>query len=129
MVRAIGVDHIVLNVNDAEAMMAWYRDELGLEPLRVDDWRRGRVPFISLRVDATTIIDLFQAERTGENMDHVALVVEPTDLDALVASGRFEIEWGPVSLFGAQGQGWGVYLRDPEGNRVELRHYGATAAG
>jgi hypothetical protein len=57
------------------------------------------------------------------NVDHLALVVEGVDLDALAASGRFEIEMGPADLFGAQGTGRGVYLRDPDGNRVELRAY------
>jgi catechol 2,3-dioxygenase-like lactoylglutathione lyase family enzyme len=95
----------------------------------VEEWRRGEVPFLSLRANAATIIDLFQAERTGDNVDHVALLVEPVDLDVLVASGRFEVEGGPMQLFGAQGTGWGIYVRDPDGNRVELRHYGETAAG
>jgi catechol 2,3-dioxygenase-like lactoylglutathione lyase family enzyme len=129
MVRTVGIDHVVLNVRDAEISLAWYRDELGLEPLRVEEWRRGEVPFLSLRANAATIIDLFQAERTGDNVDHVALLVEPVDLDVLVASGRFEVEGGPMQLFGAQGTGWGIYVRDPDGNRVELRHYGETAAG
>ncbi len=129
MVRAVGIDHVVLNVRDAEISLAWYRDELGLEPLRVEEWRRGEVPFLSLRANGATIIDLFQAERTGDNVDHVALLVEPVDLDALVESGRFEVEGAPMQLFGAQGTGWGIYVRDPDGNRVELRHYGETAAG
>jgi catechol 2,3-dioxygenase-like lactoylglutathione lyase family enzyme len=129
MVRAIGIDHVVLNVSDGERAMAWYRDELGLEPVRLEEWRRGDAPFISMRANGATVIDLFVTERTGVNADHVAFLVEPIDLDALAASGRFEVEMGPASLFGAQGQGWGVYVRDPDGNRVEIRHYGETAGG
>jgi hypothetical protein len=51
-------------------------------------------------------------------------VIEPTDLDALAASGRFEVVGGPAQLFGARGEGVGMYVRDPDGNVVELRHYG-----
>ena len=64
-----------------------------------------------------------QGERTGENVNHVALVVDDVDLDALADSGRFEIEMGPADLFGARGTGRGLYIKDPAGNRVELRTY------
>jgi hypothetical protein len=56
-------------------------------------------------------------------VNHVALVVDDVDLDALAASGRFTIEMGPADLFGAQGTGRGLYIKDPDGNRVELRTY------
>jgi glyoxylase I family protein len=118
-----GIDHIVLNADDVEGLVAWYAGELGLEVLRLDEWRRGEVPFVSLRVDAGTIIDVFRAARTGENMNHVAFVVTDVDLDALAASGRFEVVAGPADLFGARGDGRGFYFHDPAGNLVELRTY------
>jgi catechol 2,3-dioxygenase-like lactoylglutathione lyase family enzyme len=124
MVKAVGLDHVVLNVADVERSLAWYCGELGLEGVRVDEWRRGEVPFASVRVDDHTIIDLLQTDRTGQNVDHVCLVVEPTDLEAVKASGRFEVLSGPARRFGAQGDGTSLYVRDPDGNTVELRHYG-----
>lgn len=119
--RVVELDHIVLNVTDVERSLQWWTDLLGMEGVRVDEWRAGTAPFVSVRVNADTIIDLQTAERTGENMNHVALVVEDVDLDALVADERFAIERGPRDLFGARGIGRGVYLRDPDGNGVELR--------
>ena len=124
--RVTDIDHIVLNCADVEKELAWWRDELGLAPLRVDEWRRKEVPFVSVRVNAGTIIDLFEAARSGENLNHVALTVEDVDLDALAASGRFDVIGGPSRLFGARGTGTGLYVRDPEGNVVELRTYGST---
>ncbi|HMG27456.1 MAG TPA: VOC family protein [Acidimicrobiia bacterium] len=123
MVKAVGLDHVVLNVADVERSIAWYCDELGLEPLRVDEWRRGEVIFPSLRVDEGTIIDLLPADRTGQNVDHVCLVIEPEDLQALEASGRFQVVSGPDRRFGARGDGTSLYVLDPDGNLVELRHY------
>jgi catechol 2,3-dioxygenase-like lactoylglutathione lyase family enzyme len=126
MVRTIGIDHYVLMVADVERSLAWYQEHLSLEPQRVDEWRRGEVLFPSLRIDAGSVIDLLASERTGENVNHVALVVDPsTDLDALAASGDFEVTGGPADLWGAQGMGRGVYVRDPDGNTVELRTYPA----
>ncbi|WP_300015513.1 VOC family protein [Pseudonocardia sp.] len=117
--RVTGLDHIVLISPDAERLIAWYSGVLGLEPVRLEQWRAGEVPFASLRVDATTIIDVLTGERSGTNVEHMALVVE-ADLDALAAEHGVA---APRSLFGAQGQGSGIYLRDPDGNGVELRTY------
>lgn len=121
-VRAVSVDHYVLVCSDVETMLAWYRDRLGLEPVRLDEWRAGDAPFPSLRVDDTTIVDLLAGVRTGENVNHVAFVVDD-DVDSLAASGEFDVVGGPADLFGARGVGRGIYVRDPEANLVELRNY------
>jgi catechol 2,3-dioxygenase-like lactoylglutathione lyase family enzyme len=123
VVRVRGIDHVVVVTPDPERALAFYCGTLGLEPLRVDEWRRGEVLFPSARVSAETILDFLAGERTGENVNHVALLVEPVDLDALAGSGDVEVVGGPADLFGAQGQGRGLYIRDPDGNTVELRCY------
>jgi glyoxylase I family protein len=122
-VRLTAPDHLVLVSADPERLVRWYRDELGLVPERLQEWRSGKVPFVSLRVSPTFLIDVAAGERSGVNVDHVAVVVEDVDLDHLAASGRFDVEMGPADLFGARGVGRGLYLRDPDGNRVELRTY------
>jgi catechol 2,3-dioxygenase-like lactoylglutathione lyase family enzyme len=119
-----GLDHIVLNVADVERSLSFYVDQLGLQPVRVEEWRRQQVPFPSARVDASTIIDLLRTPRTGENANHFCLVVDPTDFDSIKASGRFEVVDGPGRRYGAQGDGTSLYVRDPDDNVVELRYYG-----
>jgi catechol 2,3-dioxygenase-like lactoylglutathione lyase family enzyme len=122
-VRVVALDHVVLDVADVERSLAFYCDELGLAPERVGQWRRGEILFPSVRVDAHTIIDLLAAPRSGENADHLCLVVEPVDLEAVKSSGRFEVVDGPATRFGARGDGTSLYVQDPDGNTVELRHY------
>jgi catechol 2,3-dioxygenase-like lactoylglutathione lyase family enzyme len=122
-VRFVGPDHLVLVSPDPERLVAWYRDELGIRPERLEEWRAKQVLFVSLRVSPTFLIDVLEGERTGTNVDHVALLVDGVDLDELATSGRFDVEMGPADLFGAQGTGRGLYIRDPDGNRVELRTY------
>jgi len=124
-VQVIGFDHVVLRCADVDASLAFYCDELGLEPDRVDEWRRGEVFFPSARVDATTLIDLFPAPPAdGErepNVDHICLVVQSADLDALAE--RFPGSRRADALYGAQGMASSLYVHDPDGNTVELRSY------
>lgn len=121
VVHVTGFDHLVLRTGDVERLLDFYVGTLGLAPLRLEEWRRGEVPFPSVRVTPTTIIDLFPAERDGTNMDHFCLVVEPTDLDALAAA--FPGSRRGDDLFGAQGSTSSLYVQDPDGNTVELRCY------
>ena len=123
-VRVIGVDHLVLNVADVERSLSFYCDKLGLTPERLEEWRRGETRIPSVRVNPTTIIDLVAAPRAQGNVDHFCLVVEETDLEALAGSGEFDVDQGAVRRYGAQGYGTSLYVRDPDGNSVELRYYG-----
>lgn len=128
--RVIALDHIVLKCADVDTTLAWYLDVLGLQPVRVEEWRRGEAPFPSVRVDDGTILDLVRAgagagagDDDDGRLDHFCLVVEPIDLAAVAGSGRFEVLEGPVSRYGARGDGTSIYVRDPDGAVVELRHY------
>lgn len=125
-VTVTGFDHVVLRVADVERSLAFYLDELGLSPVRVDLWRSGQAPFPSVRVASDVIIDLIAApaEHSGnENVDHICLVVAPTDWDAVIARGVFEVVDGPDTRYGARGDGQSLYIRDPDRNVVELRYY------
>jgi catechol 2,3-dioxygenase-like lactoylglutathione lyase family enzyme len=121
-VPVIGFDHLVLNVADARRSVRFYVQVLGLAPERVDEWEAGEAPFPSVRVDATTVIDIMELDRGGENVDHLCLVVDD-DIDALAGREDLHVQVGPVDRWGAQGVARSVYLRDPDGNLVELRRY------
>lgn len=122
--RVLGFDHLVLNVADVRRSLDFYVGTLGLTPERVDEWEAGQVFFPSVRVDATTVLDLVQLERSGHNVDHLCLVVAD-DVDELAARDDLVIEDGPGERWGAQGNARSIYLRDPDGNLVELRRYPA----
>ncbi|MFP8960701.1 VOC family protein [Streptomyces nanhaiensis] len=121
--RVIAFDHLVLNVEDVERSLGFYCGPLGLEPVRVEEWRAGKAPFPSVRVSDTTIIDLVAGPRDGSNVDHICLVVEPLDWQEVVDSGALTVVDGPGPRFGARGTAQSVYVLDPDGNTVELRWY------
>ncbi|MFF8533887.1 VOC family protein [Streptomyces sp. SAS_267] len=121
--RVKAFDHLVLNVEDVERSLDFYTGLLGLEPVRVAEWRSGQAPFPSVRITAETIIDLITHTPGGSNVDHICLTVEPLDWDQVIASGSFTVLEGPVERFGARGNATSVYVQDPDGNTVELRWY------
>lgn len=123
-------DHLVITCSDVDASLAWYRDVLGLAAVREAEWRAGAAPFPSVRVSAETIIDL--VPRAGEygqrNVDHLCLVADRASVDAIVADAAsaaptFRVVDGPGRRFGARGDGWSVYVTDPDDNVVEIRSY------
>lgn len=124
------IDHIVLKSPDVENSLAFYCGVLGLEGVRVDEWREGKNRFPSVRITGDTIIDIFpsddpSAEAAGQQLDHYCLVVEANALDGLLEKvTAFGIEPGPKqSRWGARGRGESSYLVGPEGVTIELRHY------
>ena len=123
VVQVTGLDHAVLCVADVEVAVRWYDEELGLSAERLEEWRRGEVPFVSLRVDGTTLIDLIERAPDGTNVDHLAFVTDRAGFDQFCERHRADIEMGPRPLFGARGVGDGAYVRDPDGHRIEVRTY------
>ena len=130
MIRPSGIDHIVLRVRDADAMAAFYIDIVGCTLER----RRDDIGLVQLRA-GRSLIDLVPVDgklgraggaapgAQGRNLDHFCLRVEPFDARAirafLAANG---CDAGEVERrFGAEGEGPSIYVRDPEGNTVELK--------
>ena len=128
----VGLDHIVVNARDVENAIEFYRDVLGMEILRLDEFREGKVGFVSARVSAEAIIDI-RPDPSGDNVtpnvDHYCLVLGPTDMKQLhsdLKAKGVKIEESVRPAWGAQGYGEQFKIWDPEGNKIELRCYAAT---
>lgn len=50
-------------------------------------------------------------------------MVEPLDWQAVINAGSLEVIDGPADRYGARGNGQSIYVRDPDGNVIELRWY------
>jgi len=115
-----GIDHVVLRVRDMQAMRRFYCDVLGAVHVAY----RPEFRMSHLRAGAA-MIDLVEADAPpgGQNMDHLCLRVEPFDQEAIVAHLRaHDVAIGEIrERFGAEGNGTSIYVRDPEGNVVELK--------
>jgi catechol 2,3-dioxygenase-like lactoylglutathione lyase family enzyme len=129
------MDHIVLNVEDVEKMISFYSEILMMPPERLEEYRAGKVPFPSVRLNADTIIDLFpknmwqKGARDGQgfgNLNHFCIALNQKAWEDLVErlhANVVAIEEGPVPRWGAHGNGTSVYFRDPQDNLIEARYY------
>ena len=125
-----GIDHIVLRVADLARAIGFYcgvlgcREERRIEALGLVQLRAGS-GLIDL-VDVSGALGRVGGPPPGEsarNMDHFALQLASFDEDGLRAElAAAGIEAGEVGeRYGAQGVGPSLYIRDPDGNVVELK--------
>lgn len=129
------MDHIVLNVIDDDVMLRFYTEVLELEPERVAEYRSGKVPFPSVRLNPDTIFDLFPKRLWEDSTDsgkgfrrlnHFCMSMDKNNWDGLcerLKTHDVDIEEGPVTRWGAHGAGTSIYFRDPEGTLIEARYY------
>src|SRR5436305_2957253 len=102
MLRVSKLDHIVLNVRDIDRSLDFYSRVLGLEAERVEEYRAGKIGFPSVRVNRSTVIDLFplanDAPARSENLNHFCLVWEDDEVETVIDDVRahgVEIERPP----------------------------------
>lgn len=124
------IDHIVLEVADAETSAAFYQEVVGLAPVRLDEFRAGKVPFPSLRIDEGSLIDLFPRRMwrgpAAHNPNHLCLATTAQELAALkrrLAERSIAITRSDDHNFGALGFGRSIYFDDPDGISIEVRDY------
>lgn len=131
--KITALDHIVLNVADIDRSLEFYIAVLGLKGERLDEFKSGKVGFPSVRINESTIIDLFPAkgnapsgEKNNGNLNHFCLVVDRSDFAAALEElkrHQIALRQGPVSRWGARGRATSVYFLDPDGNEIEIRAY------
>ena len=119
--------HLVLTVRDLEATCAFYETVLGM---RRERFGEGRMALHFGRQK----INLHQAGREFEpkarkptpgSADLCFLAATPiAEVVAHLEARGVAIEDGPVARTGAQGPITSVYLRDPDGNLIEVSHPG-----
>ncbi|HEX3481006.1 MAG TPA: VOC family protein [Kofleriaceae bacterium] len=126
----IRIDHVVLEVTDPERSVAFYEEIVGLAPVRLDEFRAGAVKFPSLRIDDSSLIDLFPRAMwhgsAPSNPNHLCLATTTEALAAL--RGRLAARSIPITRsddhnFGARGFGRSIYFDDPDGISIEVRDY------
>jgi glyoxylase I family protein len=127
-VKVKELDHVVLRCRDQARALDFYTRVLGLEEERRVDG------LVQLRAGAS-MIDLVPADDrptpAGRNMEHFCVGVDAADMDELARALRdLEVEVideTAMTRYGARGMGLSIYIRDTEGNVVELKQMPRSA--
>ncbi len=124
------IDHVVLRVRDLESSLRFYVDVLGCREER----RIEKIGLIQLRAGAS-LVDLVPVDKPlgraggaapgdqGRNVDHIAFRIVSLDPEPVLAwLAEHGLEASEIDVrYGAEGYGPSLYLRDPDGNVIELR--------
>lgn len=122
------IDHVVLTCSDLEATAAWYEKALGMVREEFQDAQKR----VALKFGRQKI-NLHQAGREFSPRARIALpgsadlcFITETPIETVVAhlaACGVAIEVGPAPKVGALGAMTSVYMRDPDGNLIEVSRY------
>jgi len=120
------IDHLVLTVADPDATIDFYTRVLGMRVATFGDGRKA-LHFGTSKINIHQAGREFEpkAARPAPGTADLCFVTEqplPEVVAELRAAG-VPIEEGPVDRTGATGPITSVYLRDPDGNLLELSNY------
>jgi catechol 2,3-dioxygenase-like lactoylglutathione lyase family enzyme len=117
------LDHLVLTVRDIDQTIAFYVGVLGMREEAFGDGRRalhfGDQKLNLHQVDAP--IEPNAAHATAGSADLCFLTRTPVEgVVRVLEEHGIDVEQGPVERAGATGGLLSVYVRDPDGNLVEI---------
>ena len=119
------LDHLVLTVSDLDATVRFYCDGLGMEARRFGPNReRVALHYGDQKINLHEVGKEFEpkADRpTPSSGDLCFLTDEPVNtLKAKLEADGLAVFEGPVERTGAKAKLLSLYLRDPDGNLIEI---------
>ena len=119
-------DHIVLTVADIDATVRWYQQVLGMEAVTFGNDRRA-LAFGDHKINLHQYGHEFEPKATHPTPGSADIcLISDTPLSDVVSDLQtlgIPIEEGPVDRTGATGTIRSVYVRDPDGNLIEISNY------
>ena len=116
------LDHLVLTVRDMKAAVKFYTDVLGMEAVQLGN--RKAMQFGDCRINLHQHGDEIHphaAQPVPGSTDFCLITDIPLEqVINHVASCGIKIITGPVHRSGAAGNILSIYLRDPDGNLIEI---------
>ncbi len=123
-------DHLVLTVSNVEATVAFYATALGMEPVSFGAGRQalafGQQKINLHPADAPLMPHATRPTPGSADLCLITCTPIPEVMAHLKGLG-LAIEKGPVLRTGAVGPITSVYVRDPDGNLIEVSTYDGTS--
>ena len=123
-----GLDHLVLTVTDLDQTAGFYQRVLGMRPVIFGAGRRA-LEFGTSKINlhqAGQEITPHAAQPTRGRADLCLITTTPPgEVLAHLDAQHVPVEDGPVPRTGARGPITSIYIRDPDGNLIEIASYPA----
>jgi catechol 2,3-dioxygenase-like lactoylglutathione lyase family enzyme len=119
------LDHLVLTVGSIPATVTFYETALGLRAVTFGPGRTA-LAFGEQKINLHQADRTFEPKATNPTPGSADLCFVVDDLDvarARLAAAGVAVEEGPVARTGALGSVSSIYIRDPDGNLIELSAY------
>lgn len=127
---ALGIDHLVLTVEDVDRTCSFYETALGAT-VRTFDGGRTALHIGDQKINLHPAGDEYEphAERPVPGSGDFCVYTNRSlsAVQAHLDDHDIPLELGPVEKTGARGQMRSLYVRDPDGNLVEISRYEADA--
>jgi len=124
------LDHLVLTVRDLDATIAFYTRVLGMQAVSFGLQGRKALSFGNQKINLHQAGKEFEPKAlkpTPGSADLCFVTTVPlAEVQAHLAAQGVAVEEGPVARTGAVGPITSVYVRDPDGNLIEISNYGAA---
>lgn len=121
--KVTALDHLVLTVSDIKASMAFYQEVLGMEAVLFAKGRQA-LRFGRQKINLHQAGAEFEphAKQPVPGSADLCLLIEGSMDEAIkqLQQSGVTIEEGPVERTGASGPLLSLYIRDPDGNLIEL---------
>jgi catechol 2,3-dioxygenase-like lactoylglutathione lyase family enzyme len=125
----VGLDHLVLTVQDLSTTISFYTKVLGMSVVKFGpEGSRTALQFGDQKINLHLKGKEFKphaANPTNGSGDFCFVTQTPlSKWEEHLVSLKVEIEEGPVPRTGAKGPMTSIYLRDPDFNLLEIAFYG-----
>ena len=127
------IDHVVLTCRDVAASIRFYTEVLGMREVTFGDGRKALAfgqqkinlhPVGQAAQGAMGSVATIAGRPTPGSADFCLIVAQSLVVVAAhLAACGVPVELGPAIRTGAQGPIESIYIRDPDGNLVELSRY------
>ena len=120
------LDHLVLTVTDMERTISFYTNILGMELVTFGNNRKA-LAFGEQKINLHPYGNEFEpkaAKPCPGSADLCFISTTPlSEWQTFLSSQGVPIEEGPVKRTGAKGVIHSIYIRDPDGNLIEIANY------
>ncbi|QKF80527.1 VOC family protein [Halarcobacter ebronensis] len=126
MFEVNSIDHIVLTVKDIQKSVEFYTNILGMKE-EIFKGNRVALKFGHQKINLHELGNEFEpkAQNVKEGSADLCFITQMSVLEFKnhIESFGIEIIEGPIKRTGANGEINSIYLRDPDGNLIEVSNY------